>query len=151
MLDASASSILILTAGTGRCSVRRSRDDDRGRCGQSHTHVAFHSHHYSVFGLHPLPLIKKPAVAVTVAGVRPSAGPWSSASYGHERGIRQRRRAGAGGAEEGPFSGHLFAFRGRKADTIKIVFWETANSTGEPRSARNRLERSRESHGALRL
>ena len=23
-----------------------------------------------------------------------------------------------------PFSGHLFAFRGRKADTIKILFWD---------------------------
>ncbi|CCG42829.1 IS66 family insertion sequence element accessory protein TnpB [Magnetospirillum molischianum] len=23
-----------------------------------------------------------------------------------------------------PFSGHLFAFRGRKADTLKILFWD---------------------------
>jgi transposase len=23
-----------------------------------------------------------------------------------------------------PFSGHLFAFRGRKAHTIKILFWD---------------------------
>jgi len=23
-----------------------------------------------------------------------------------------------------PFSGHLFAFRGRKADTVKILFWD---------------------------
>ena len=23
-----------------------------------------------------------------------------------------------------PFSGHLFAFRGRKADTMKILFWD---------------------------
>jgi transposase len=25
---------------------------------------------------------------------------------------------------QGPFSGHLFAFRGRKANLIKIVFWD---------------------------
>ncbi len=25
---------------------------------------------------------------------------------------------------EDPFSGHLFAFRGRKANLIKIVFWD---------------------------
>ena len=23
-----------------------------------------------------------------------------------------------------PFSGHLFAFRGRRADTVKILFWD---------------------------
>ena len=23
-----------------------------------------------------------------------------------------------------PFSGHLFAFRGKKADTVKILFWD---------------------------
>jgi transposase len=26
--------------------------------------------------------------------------------------------------EQDPFSGHLFAFRGRKANLIKIVFWD---------------------------
>ena len=26
--------------------------------------------------------------------------------------------------KEDPFSGHLFAFRGRKANLIKIVFWD---------------------------
>jgi transposase len=26
--------------------------------------------------------------------------------------------------EEDPFSGHLFAFRGRKANLIKILFWD---------------------------
>ena len=25
---------------------------------------------------------------------------------------------------QGPFSGHLFVFRGRKADLVKIVFWD---------------------------
>ena len=26
--------------------------------------------------------------------------------------------------KEDPFSGHLFAFRGRKADTIKLLYWD---------------------------
>ncbi len=26
--------------------------------------------------------------------------------------------------EQDPFSGHLFAFRGRRANLIKIVFWD---------------------------
>ena len=26
--------------------------------------------------------------------------------------------------KQDPFSGHLFAFRGRKANLIKIVFWD---------------------------
>ena len=31
--------------------------------------------------------------------------------------------------EQDPFSGHLFAFRGRKANLIKILFWD---GTGAP-------------------
>jgi transposase len=27
--------------------------------------------------------------------------------------------------EEDPFSGHLFAFRGRRGDLIKIIWWDT--------------------------
>ncbi len=30
--------------------------------------------------------------------------------------------------EQDPFSGHLFAFRGRKANLIKIVFWDGCGS-----------------------
>jgi len=29
-----------------------------------------------------------------------------------------------------PFSGHLFAFRGRKADTMKILFWDGNGQQG---------------------
>jgi transposase len=29
-----------------------------------------------------------------------------------------------GTLQQDPFSGHLFAFRGRRADLIKIVFWD---------------------------
>ena len=29
-----------------------------------------------------------------------------------------------GALRQDPFSGHLFAFRGRRADLIKIVFWD---------------------------
>ena len=38
--------------------------------------------------------------------------------------------------EQDPFSGHLFAFRGRKANLIKIVFWDgtvDAHGTGSER------------------
>jgi hypothetical protein len=30
--------------------------------------------------------------------------------------------------QQDPFSGHLFVFRGRKANLIKIVFWASASS-----------------------
>ena len=32
-----------------------------------------------------------------------------------------------------PFSGHLFVFRGRKADRLKILFWTARGSVCSPR------------------
>jgi len=37
--------------------------------------------------------------------------------------------------EQDPFSGHLFAFRGRKANLVKILFWD---GTGCQRRSKNR-------------
>ena len=31
-----------------------------------------------------------------------------------------------------PFSGHLFAFRGKKADTMKIMFWDATGCASSP-------------------
>jgi transposase len=44
--------------------------------------------------------------------------------YRHAQGHRWARDAGAGRAAAGFFSGHLFVYRGRKANLIKIVFWD---------------------------
>src|SRR5258705_13453461 len=45
--------------------------------------------------------------------------------YRHAQGHRRARHAGPGrAAGQDPFSGHLFVFRARKANLIKIVFWD---------------------------
>ena len=33
-------------------------------------------------------------------------------------------RPGSGALKKDPFCGHLFAFRGRRANTLKILFWD---------------------------
>jgi transposase len=35
--------------------------------------------------------------------------------------------------EEDPFSGHLFVFRGRRGDLIKIIWWDTQGEHSMPR------------------
>ena len=40
-----------------------------------------------------------------------------------------------------PFSGHLFAFRGRKADTVKILFWD-GNGLGARSRSRPHQDRT---------
>jgi transposase len=42
---------------------------------------------------------------------------------GHAQGPGWPGDAGSGHAEAGSLCGHLFAFRGRKADLLKILFW----------------------------
>jgi hypothetical protein len=44
--------------------------------------------------------------------------------YGHARGLDGLAMLVQGVLEQDPFSGHLFAFRSRKANLIKIVFWK---------------------------
>jgi transposase len=44
--------------------------------------------------------------------------------YRHAQGHQWPRDAGPGRAAAGSFSGHPFVFRGRKANLIKIVFWD---------------------------
>jgi transposase len=42
----------------------------------------------------------------------------------HAQGHRRARDAGPGRAAARPLSGHLFVFRGRKANLIKIIHWD---------------------------
>src|SRR5579872_1675374 len=42
----------------------------------------------------------------------------------HEEGIEGLAMLVQGVLHQDPFSGHLFVFRGRKANLIKIVFWD---------------------------
>ena len=41
--------------------------------------------------------------------------------------------------EQDPFSGHLFVFRGRRGDLIKIIWWDGQGACSSPASPRGRL------------
>jgi|SRR5271163_3882761 len=42
----------------------------------------------------------------------------------HAQGVRQPGGAGADSARQDPFSGHVFCFRGRRGDLVKLLWWD---------------------------
>jgi transposase len=42
----------------------------------------------------------------------------------HAQRVRQPGGAGADGARQDPFSGHVFCFRGRRGDLVKLLWWD---------------------------
>ena len=48
------------------------------------------------------------------------AGGWTNR---HAQGVRRAGDAGPVDAGADPFSGHVFAFRGRRGDLVKILWW----------------------------
>ena len=49
------------------------------------------------------------------------AGGWS---HRHAQGVRQPGGAGAKRTGQDPFSGHVFCFRGRRGDLVKLLWWD---------------------------
>lgn len=45
-------------------------------------------------------------------------------SHGYAQGLRWLGHACAGSTEEEPYSRHLFVFRGKRADRIKVLWWD---------------------------
>jgi transposase len=42
----------------------------------------------------------------------------------HAQGVRQLGGAGANGARTGSVLGHVFCFRGRRGDLVKLLWWD---------------------------